>query len=323
MQWSQENSSPHSSAFYCLCWGNQPLLAVQTSRGVCFSCCFSTKRTSLCDLLSFWRLCQREGDWWTGTSHFSASDTTSYLQWAATAFHRAAAVAGSSPQCEDCTLLLKHLDFICITIFHTLFSHSLSPHLHGLSIAGGVTVPCAPHGLRAAAELWWSSGLVVTEELGKQCCASLSHPGVPVLVLQGAGRALVVPWAFVGTCHGAELGGVCALPFLRQNKYVSAFWHWFLTKESRNCSWAGFLVPSPTLLQCVLFWNTQFSYKQSTLSTTCFCTFWNGALRQINESKYGSLPVKILQTVSSQGHWLRQHIILFTVETENPFLPIQ
>lgn len=81
--------------------------------------------------------------------------------------------------------------------------------------------------------------------------------------------------------------------------------------------------PPPTLLQCVLFWNTQFSYKQSTLSTTCFCTFWNGALRQINESKYGSLPVKILQTVSSQGHWLRQHIILFTVETENPFLPIQ
>lgn len=155
MQWSRENWSPHSTAFYCLCWGNQPLLAVQTSRGVCFSCCFSTQRTSLCDLLSFWRLCRCEGDWWTGTSHFSASDTTSYLQWAATAFHLAAAAAGNSPLGEDCTLLLKHLDFICITIFHTLLSHSLSPHLHGLSVAGGVTVPCAPHALHAAAELWW------------------------------------------------------------------------------------------------------------------------------------------------------------------------
>lgn len=51
MQWSRENWSPRSSAFYCLCWGNQPLLAVETSRGVCFSCCFSTQRTSLCDLL--------------------------------------------------------------------------------------------------------------------------------------------------------------------------------------------------------------------------------------------------------------------------------
>lgn len=87
----------------------------------------------------------------------------------------AAAAAGSSPLDEDCTLLLKHLDFICITIFHTLFSHSLSPHLHGFSIAGGVTVPCAPHGLRAAAELGWSSGLVVTEELGT-AVLSLSQP---------------------------------------------------------------------------------------------------------------------------------------------------
>lgn len=215
---------------------------------------------------------------------------------------------------------------------HYYFSNpslTLCPHLHGLLIAGGVTVPCAPHCPRAGAELWWCSGVVcpqaplVPKELGKQCCPSLSHPGVPALLVQGAGRALVVPWAFGSTCHGAELWGVCASPFLRQNNDISAFWHWFLTKDSRHCSCAGFLVPSPTLLQCVLFWNTQFSYKQSTLSTTCFCTFWNGALRQINESKYGSLPVKILQTVSSQGHWLRQHIILFTVETENPFLPIQ
>lgn len=150
---------------------------------------------------------------------------------------------------------------------------------------------------------------------------SLAHPSRGAM--QGAGEVLVVPWAFVSTCHRAGLQGGCVLHFLTQNKYVSAFWLWFLTKDSRSCSCAGFLVPSPTLLQCVLFWNTQFSYKQSTLSTTCFCTFWNGALRQINESKYGSLPVKILQTVSSQGHWLRQHVILFTVETENPFLPIQ
>lgn len=327
MQRSRENWSPHSSAFYCLCWGNQPLLAVQTSRGVCFSCCFSTRRTSLCDLLSFRRHCQCEGGWWTGKSHFSASDTTSYLQWADTAFHLAPAVAGCSPLGEDCPLLLKHLDFICITVFNILLSLSLSPHLHGLGRRSYCAM-CSPF-LRAAAELWWRSGVVapqaplVTKEMGKQCWPSLSHTGVPTRLVQGAGRALVLPWAFVSTCHRAELWGVCALPSLRQKKYVSAFWHWFLTKDSRSCSCAGFLVPSPTLLQCVLFWNTQFSYKQSTLSTTCFCTFWNGALRQINESKYGSLPVKILQTVSSQGHWLRQHIILFTVETENPFLPIQ
>lgn len=322
MQWSQESWSPHSSAFYCLYWGNQPFLAVQTSRGVCLSCCFSTRRASLCDLLSFWRFCQCEGDGELGQATFCLRHP----------FLLVVGCHGFPPCCSSRLLttgwgLLKHFDFICITIFHSLtLSHRMPTRSF---IAGGVTVPCAPHCLPAGAELWWSSGVaapqasLVTQELGKQCCPSLSHPGVPALLVQGAGRALVVPWDFVSTCHGAEVWGVCAFPFPRQNKYISAFWHWFLTKDSRNCSCSGFLVPSPTLLQCVLFWNTQFSYKQSTLSTTCFCTFWNGALRQINESKYGSLPVKILQTVSSQGHWLRQHIILFTVETENPFLPIQ
>lgn len=129
--------------------------------------------------------------------------------------------------------------------------------------------------------------------------------------------------AFVNSCHLMWWERIHLLHFLGHNKYSMAFWQSFLTKDSRRCSCVCFHLPSPTLLQCVLFWNTQFSYKQSTLSTTCFCTFWNGALRQINENKYGSLPVKILQTVSSQGHWLRQHIILFTVESENPFLPIQ
>jgi hypothetical protein len=79
-----------------------------------------------------------------------------------------------------------------------------------------------------------------------------------------------------------------------------------LTDVSQSCSCSLPEPPSPTLLPCVLFWNFQFSYKQSTLSTACFCTFWNGALRQINENKHGRVPIKILQTVSSVEFRLRQ-----------------
>lgn len=76
--------------------------------------------------------------------------------------------------------------------------------------------------------------------------------------------------------------------------------------RSHSCS-----LPSPNWLQYVLFWNFQFSYEQSTLSTTCFCTFWNGALRQINENKYGRVPIKILQTVSSMEYRRRRTFYLF------------
>lgn len=240
--------------------------------------------------------------------------------------HLAPEAAGCQPSNEGCTQLLKDLGFIYIIIFNTTpcpptwsldcwRSYCTMRSTSSVCSSRAVKVQQAWRGL----SLHWPPRSCQ----GVRCHPSLSHPGVPAPLVQGAGEALAVLWAFVSTCHRVELRGGCVLHFLRQNKYVSAFWHWFLTKDSRSCSCAGFLIPSPALLQCVLFWNTQFSYKQSTLSTTCFCTFWNGALRQINESKYGSLPVKILQTVSSQGHWLRQHIILFTVETENPFLPIQ
>lgn len=129
MQWSQGNWSPHSSAFCCLCWGNQPLLAVQTSRGVCFSCCFSTQKNSLCDLLSFWRLCQCEGDWWTGTSHFSASDalpTCSGLPQLSTLLLQQQ-VAHHWVRTALCSWNI----FICFALlFFTPFSHTLSPHTY-------------------------------------------------------------------------------------------------------------------------------------------------------------------------------------------------
>lgn len=330
MQWSQENWSPHSSAFYCLCWGNQPSLAVETSRGVCFSCCFSAQRTSLCDLLCPFEdtVSVREtGELGQATFLLQTPLPTcsgppqlsTLLQQRQVAHHWV-----RTALCSWNVLILFALLFLIP--FSLSFSLFTPTRFSGCCRSYcAICSPLSTCSSRAVVVLRVvdPQAPLVTKELGKQCCPSLSHPGVPALLVQGAGRALVVPWAFVSTCHRAEQWGVCTLPFLRQNKYISAFWHWFLTKDSRSCSCAGFLVPSPTLLQCMLFWNTQFSYKQSTLSTTCFCTFWNGALRQINESKYGSLPVKILQTVSSQGHWLRQHIILFTVETENPFLPIQ
>lgn len=89
-----------------------------------------------------------------------------------------------------------------------------------------------------------------------------------------------------------------------------------LTEVSDSCRWVVPEPPTPTLLQYILFRNFQLGYKQPTLSTTCFCTFWNGALRQINENKDGRVPIKILQTVPSAEYRRKQpSLLLPTVDS--------
>lgn len=244
MQWSRESWSPHSSAFYCLYWGKQPLLAVQTSRGVCFSCCFSTQRTSLCDLLSFWRFCQWEGDWWTGTSHFLPQT-------------EAVGCHGFPPCCNSThhwvrTALCSwnRLILFALLVFIPFSLSLLTPTFACWRSYCAMCSPSSPCSSRAVVMLGRGGSLGSSGHWGAgKAVLSLSQPS------RGASTVGARCWeslggAFVSTCHGAELWGVCALPFLRQNKYISAFWHWFLTKDSRNCSCSGFLVPSPTLLQC-------------------------------------------------------------------------
>ena len=129
--------------------------------------------------------------------------------------------------------------------------------------------------------------------------------------------------AFGNTCHLIQFIKICLLNFVGQITHLpvsSSDVDIGFKKLQLQSSWTS-LPPSPppTLLQNVLFWNFQFSYKQSTLSTTCFCTFWNGALRQINENKYGRVPVKILQTASPVEYRWRQHHSLFTDDSEIHF----
>lgn len=93
--------------------------------------------------------------------------------------------------------------------------------------------------------------------------------------------------------------------------FFLSFFHFFFLQwcAQRFPTAAGaFCLPSPPppLLQYTLFRNFQFGYKQSTLSTTCFCTFWNGALRQINENKAGRVPIKFCKPCLPRGHQGKQ-----------------
>lgn len=130
--------------------------------------------------------------------------------------------------------------------------------------------------------------------------------------------------AFGNTCHLIQFIKICLLNFVGQNNTSSHFSQWWRHRFQKRCSCSLPAPPSPTWLQYVLFWNFQFSYKQSTLSTTCFCTFWNGALRQINENKYGGVPIKILQSVSSVEYRGRRTFYYFIYCWRwNPFLFLQ
>lgn len=130
--------------------------------------------------------------------------------------------------------------------------------------------------------------------------------------------------ALGNACHLIQFIKICLLNFVGQNDISSCFSQWCWHRFQRVAA-AGFLAPPPTVLQYVLFRNFQFSYKQSTLSITCFCTFWNGALRQINESKYGRVPIKLSSTNYLQWstHQDSTFYLFIYCWFWNPFLSLQ